>query len=191
MKIVKEFEVLKPYKGYALYKMTADNSISWSHKEVWEACIFDDVKTAKHFINLRNKFEKNFYDVISEAQRQAIETNKGLVNRAIIDTFKLIEFAEEGKEPKKGDKIYVPSALYLSRGADDFAGGIATVSKVEHNEKLGKDHVNYCFVSIEERPGTSYNWRDLGPKQKDLKMEYKKQKAHPDPDMDPDANSWW
>lgn len=33
-------------------------------------------------------------------------------------------------EPKVGDKIYVPSRLYISRGSDDFAGGIATVKRV-------------------------------------------------------------
>lgn len=191
MKINKEFEVLPPYKGYTLYRMTADNSISWSKNEVWEACIFDSLETAKRFINLRNKFIDNFYDVISDAQRRAINTNNGLVNKTIVDSFKVEKFVQEGEEPKKGNKIYVPSALFISRGADDFAGGIATVKNVEYDERLGKGHMNYCFVSIEERPGSKYNWKDLATKQKELKKTYKKQKAHPDPDMHPDSNRWW
>lgn len=92
--------------------------------------------------------------------------------------------------PKKDDKIYVPSSLYMSHGADDFAGGIATISKVEYNEKLSKDHVNYCFIGIKERPGCMYNYKDLLSQQKELKKSYKKQIAHPDPDLHPDANRW-
>jgi len=63
------------------------------------------------------------------------------------------------KIPVVGDKIYVPSSIYVYRGADDFCGGIATVSKVEVDKyKNGSDNPNYCFVSVKERPGSAYNW---------------------------------
>ena len=40
--------------------------------------------------------------------------------------------------PATRDKIYVEGAIHMSRGADDFAGGIATVSKVEDGISGGK-----------------------------------------------------
>lgn len=93
------------------------------------------------------------------------------------------------KIPKVGEKIYVPSSLYVYRGRDDFAGGIATISKVELNKfGNGPDKPNYCFVNIEERPGVGYNWRSLEEEQKKLKELYGDQIAHPDPDDRPEFN---
>lgn len=86
------------------------------------------------------------------------------------------------KDPLVGDKIYVPSAFYISHGSDDFAGGIATVSKVEKEMSGGE---MATFVEIKERPGSSYNWTQfIGPDQDKLKKQYKNQKAHSDPDID-------
>lgn len=93
-------------------------------------------------------------------------------------------------QPKVGAKIYVPTSLYLSHGADDFQGGIATISKIEYSKTLPKDDVNYCMVGIEERRGYMYNYGYLLSQQKELKKEYGKQKAHPDPDNHPDSNRW-
>jgi len=91
--------------------------------------------------------------------------------------------------PKVGEKIYVPTSLYVYRGADDFEGGIATISSVEIDKyELGPKHPNYCFVSIEERPGTNYNWAILERDQENLKEQYGDQIAHPDPDDRPEFN---
>ena len=95
---------------------------------------------------------------------------------------------------KEGDKIYVPSALYVYRGSDDFHGGLATISKVI-KEDLPIDHFNYCFVRIKERPGTGYNLRVLLGQQESLKAEYGETIAHPDPDLreefNPSPNADW
>ena len=92
------------------------------------------------------------------------------------------------KLPKVGDKIYVPSALHVYRGADDFAGGIATVKKVEISDSLPKNHCNSVMVGVEENPGTMYNWKHLAENQSKWKHDYGKQVAHPDPDLRPEFN---
>lgn len=85
-------------------------------------------------------------------------------------------------EPKVGDKIYVPSRLYISRGSDDFAGGIATVKRVYKSMSGGNAHC--LFVDIVEGD-RSFNWtQDIGLNQAKLKKEYGDQVAHPDPDID-------
>ena len=91
-------------------------------------------------------------------------------------------------EPKVGDKIYVPGAMYVYRGEDDFAGGLATINKVERSETLPKGHTNYLFIGIEERPGSMYNWNCLAEKQEEYKDQYGDAIAHPDPDNDPEFN---
>jgi len=90
--------------------------------------------------------------------------------------------------PEKGQKIYVHSSLYVYRGEDDFAGGIATINKVEFSDFLPEDHYNYTMVGIEERPGTMYNWCHLFEEQEKLKEMYGDQIAHPDPDDRPEFN---
>lgn len=97
---------------------------------------------------------------------------------------------KDSKIPKVGQKIYVPTSLYLSHGLDDFEGGIAVISKIEKNEYLGKDHPNYLMVGVEEHPGTLYNWSHLLKEQEKLKERFGKQKAHPDPDDRPEFNMW-
>ena len=92
--------------------------------------------------------------------------------------------------PKIGEKIYVPSALYLSHGLDDFAGGIATVSGIHTNDFLPPDHINYYMVSINERPSTQYNWLHLLEEQDKLEERYKGQIAHRDPDDRFEFNMW-
>lgn len=92
------------------------------------------------------------------------------------------------KEPKIGQKIYVQTSLYVYRGRDDFTGGIATISKIEHDDDLPKDHRNYTMIGIEERESTMYNWKVLLKEQEELKKEYGDQIAHPNPDYDEDVN---
>ncbi|MFA5154408.1 MAG: hypothetical protein WC554_17825 [Clostridia bacterium] len=84
-------------------------------------------------------------------------------------------------EPKVGLKIYVPGAMYVYRGEDDFAGGIATISKVDKEN-------NIIMISIEERPGTRYNWKYLLEDQDKLKTQFGDQIAHPDPDYRAEFN---
>lgn len=92
--------------------------------------------------------------------------------------------------PKIGEKIYVPTSLYLSHGLDDFAGGIATISGIHTSDFLPPDHINYYMVSINDRPDTRYNWRCLLEDQDKLKERYKDEIAHPDPDDRPEFNMW-
>lgn len=90
--------------------------------------------------------------------------------------------------PKIGDKIYVPTSLYLSHGRDDFQGGICTVSKVKNELSAGE---SCAFVSVVERPEYSYNWSQyLAGMQDELRERYGDQVGHPDPDYHPSANEW-
>jgi hypothetical protein len=94
----------------------------------------------------------------------------------------------EINEPKIGDKIYVPSSYYCYRGEDDFAGGLATIAKIEYSDHLPEDHINYIMVGIENRPQAMYNYRILMRDQVELEEEYKDSVAHPCPDMSPEFN---
>jgi len=92
------------------------------------------------------------------------------------------------REPKIGEKIYVPTSLYVYRGEDDFIGGIATISEIDYDKNLPKDHHNYIMIGIEGRPGCMYNWKILLKDQKKLKKEFGEQIAHPDPDLREEFN---
>lgn len=92
------------------------------------------------------------------------------------------------KLPVAGEKVYVPSSWYVYRGADDFQGGIATISKIHKSNFLPKDHENYLMISIEERPNYQYNWLSLMDKQEEYKNTYGDEIAHPDPDYAPEFN---
>jgi hypothetical protein len=89
--------------------------------------------------------------------------------------------------PNVGDTIYVPTALYLSHGVDDFRGGAATVIEVKDSISGGKPAP---FVRVAERPETSYNWLFLEPEQEKLKEEFGEERAYPDPDYTPEFNEW-
>lgn len=91
-------------------------------------------------------------------------------------------------KPTVGQKIYVPTSLYVYRGQDDFLGGISTVNKIENSNHLPADHYNYTMVGIEERPGVMYNWNYLLENQDKWKDQYGDQIARPDPDNDPEFN---
>lgn len=89
-----------------------------------------------------------------------------------------------GKIPQIGDKIYVPTSLYLSRGADYVIGGEATIKKVI-SEK------GYClFVEVREHPGCEYFWKSLLSQQSHLRVKFGNQKARQSPDLYPKSNCW-
>lgn len=93
------------------------------------------------------------------------------------------------RPPNIGDKIYVPTYLYLSRGRDDFQGGLCTISRVECSNTLPEDHCNYCFVRTKESGrSTSHNYKMLLEEQAKLKKEFGKNKGYKDPDMSPSSN---
>ena len=80
------------------------------------------------------------------------------------------------KRPKVGDTIYVETSLYIDHGADDVLGGKATVTIVTRSRE------GDWYVCVKEHPGTHYNWSYLGPRQAELKKEYGRRRARPDPD---------
>ena len=49
--------------------------------------------------------------------------------------------------PNVGDRIYVEGTIYLSHGADDFAGGLCTVKAVKSHFEKGHE---VSSVEIEE-----------------------------------------
>lgn len=83
--------------------------------------------------------------------------------------------------PKIGEDIYIEGSMYIDHGEDDIAGGLGEVSKV--TKEMSGGNAKTPFIEIKEVPGRVYNWETLGPLQKELKKEYKKQRAHPDPDV--------
>jgi hypothetical protein len=92
------------------------------------------------------------------------------------------------KLPKKGDKIYIHTELYLSHGVDDIQGGLVTVSKVEVKEYPSNTAV---MVHVKEFPGHSWNWKFLGPRQGRLKKRFGRRKARRDPDYRPEFNRFF
>ena len=85
---------------------------------------------------------------------------------------------------KAGDKMYVYSSFYISRGSDDFVGGLATIERIDVDERLGIDHFNAVMVSFKERGSTKYNYKNLLEKQSELEKEFGNNIAHADPDID-------
>ncbi len=81
--------------------------------------------------------------------------------------------------PRRGHTIYVDSVMYMGHGMDDRLGGKAKVKSVVTEISGGKPSP---FVEVEVFPGRRFNWRYLGPKQKELQKEFKNQMARPDPD---------
>jgi len=88
--------------------------------------------------------------------------------------------------PEPGDEIYVPTSWYLSRGADDVQGGLATVERIEHKPSWGEHNRVWVYVEGIER---GYNWSSLLPDQAKLKAQFGERRAHADPDLHPSANT--
>lgn len=93
---------------------------------------------------------------------------------------------ERSPNVQPGDEIHVPTALYMSHGADDFLGGKARVSRVTVDISAGQPTL---FVSIEERPGSRYNWAVLSEEQSRLATQLgDRRSSRPDPDYRPEFN---
>lgn len=92
------------------------------------------------------------------------------------------------RKPIIGEKIYVPTSLYLSHGRDDFAGGIATIDYIKEDTKSDILDYNRIMVGIKERENTGYNWQYLLANQEKWSKEYAGCIAHPDPDYAEEAN---
>lgn len=87
--------------------------------------------------------------------------------------------------PKIGDKLYIPSQLHITRGSDDIAGGLATISEVIVSDHLPIEHINSIMVKFKElNKASSYNYKDLLRQQDKLSVDYAGKIAHPDPDID-------
>jgi hypothetical protein len=86
--------------------------------------------------------------------------------------------------PKIGQKIYIPTALYIDHGRDDIQGGIATIDEIR---PYGES--NY-FISVAElRPRRlQYAYNDLMKRQEKLKAEFGETLAGPDPDNSAESN---
>lgn len=92
--------------------------------------------------------------------------------------------------PKVGDKIYIEGVMFLSHGRDDYNGGLATISRIETNDKLGKNHRNYFFISVKEIPNRGFNYKMLLEKQDEYKKRYDDVVAEPNPDNREEFNRW-
>lgn len=89
--------------------------------------------------------------------------------------------------PSIGQEIYIPSALYLSRGSDDICGGRAVVAKVVE-EKHGDRTVH--GIQVQGLPNNIYYWENgLAQQQEELQNRFGNQLAHPDPDEREEFNS--
>ncbi len=70
-----------------------------------------------------------------------------------------------------GDVIYVDTELYLSRGKDDFCGGLAEV--IEFRKDINAVKPTPCVVIASKRQ-SQYNWRPLTARQKQLRSVFGK-----------------
>lgn len=94
------------------------------------------------------------------------------------------------RDPVPGEDICVPTSLYLSRGADDFMGGLCQIAKVIRNDDCPNEY-NRLFVTIVERPGHQYNWLPLIEGESKNLETYGDRRGYPDPDLDPQFNTGW
>lgn len=79
---------------------------------------------------------------------------------------------------KVGDDIYIGGMGYLSRGKDDFAGGLCKISKIEGGG-----------FAVAEYPGHMLGFAYWLPKQEELKAVYGNKRGYADPDMRPEFNT--
>jgi hypothetical protein len=91
------------------------------------------------------------------------------------------------RDPKVGEDIYVGTSLYLSRGRDDFQGGLCEVSRV-YKSMSGGEMVTW--VEVKEKGGSGLNWEQfLKGEQAKLEKEFGDKRGYPDPDDHPSANT--
>lgn len=94
----------------------------------------------------------------------------------------------EYREPKCGEKVYVPTRISIGHGQDDVRGGSATINKV-HREKCENEY-NTVFLSVREVQGKRYNWRSLIDNQVKYKELYGHLTAKNDPDYHDYGDRW-
>lgn len=78
--------------------------------------------------------------------------------------------------PKVGDTIFVGAHYYIDHGEDDVDGGLGVVSNVRREGR-------YIFVSVDQHPGTSYNWEFLAENQEEYFDRFGDEVAKPNPDI--------
>ena len=87
--------------------------------------------------------------------------------------------------PLAGRDVYIPTALHLSHGVDDFEGGLCRIVRVSEGISAGK---KVLFIEVAERPDHSYNWECLRDEQEKLKKEYGRSRGRKAPDYSPELN---
>lgn len=93
-----------------------------------------------------------------------------------------------GKDlPQIGQKIYIPTSLYLGHGRDDFAGGLCKICRIQFGISGGEKTI---FITVEERPNCQYNWDYIRKNQEKWREKYKGCVGHPDPDFRREFNEW-
>lgn len=124
------FEHVGKYKGYQFIKII-NGGIVWSYNECWMPCVFDTVETAKYFIDSTKKFMDNFANVISDAQKVAIEKNKGYVSVDIVNQF--IKKDTTMKKIIKTDKVTIFAVKILGE-----------ISSCHLNSSTGNERILRC-----------------------------------------------
>ena len=92
-------------------------------------------------------------------------------------------------KPEIGQKIYIPTELYVGHGEDDIKGGIATIQHFKEDLKCPNEY-NRIFVKVKEINGPCWNWYYLLEHQEEWKKEYGDQIAHEDPDYTDYGERW-
>ena len=93
------------------------------------------------------------------------------------------------RDPVVGEDVCVSSALHLSHGEDDFAGGMCEIAEVIHYENFPPG--NQLFVELVEQPGTQHSWLNLMSEEPHNLERYGDQRGRPDPDHRPEFNQGW
>ncbi len=116
-----------------------------------------------------------------EVRKNRLEAIKKCEKKDHTDTVKTMAMPL----PKRGEDIYIPSAMYLDRGHDDVVGGLAKVESVFEEMSGGKQ---VHFISVKEVPG-NFNWEQhIAVMQDEYKKGFGKNRAYPDPDDRPQFN---
>lgn len=91
------------------------------------------------------------------------------------------------REPVVGEEVCVGSSFFLSRGRDDFCGGMARISKIRDERDSGSAAlINRLMVVLEENPGTQHNWYHLIEEEPENLERHGDQRAHLCPDHRPE-----
>jgi hypothetical protein len=93
---------------------------------------------------------------------------------------------EEIKAPEIGQKIYIPSAMYIDHGRDDIQGGLATIDAIK---PYGHGRNDWMISVAELRPrNILWGYRDLMKQQDALRKDHGDEIARQDPDNSAESN---